>query len=495
MEKPPLFVWPIALFSLLGGEVTEFTSALPAALSGIAGVAGVLLLGRRLFGARAGLLASLILATNPTYFWHARAVLADMTVTLFVLLSGWAFWGALEAPRSQRGWMALFYLFLALAFSAKGPTGLMPVLPFGAFLFYEEGWKGMRTLRPVMGIGILLLVSVPWAIAFALQREASYVHSVLLGDYLWWYFGQWRSFWDLFFVLGPLFVGFLPWSLFLPGAVREGYLRTDDAPTRRKFRFLLFWVLAYLVVITLMAEKRTRYLLPMYPALALMVGWLFDEWASRRIRVGSRLYAWLWGGLAVGAALALLLPLRLQPDLAVFLPSAPGQKLLVAGVLVAGGIGGVAALRAKSPLPGFFAICLTMGVVLLLETRIFVPQYNRMYDVKGFSRTILSRVRPEDDLVAFQYGRLSYDFYLRRTVREIQDPKELSDLLSQNRPAYFLTDERAWRRFYEATGRTWPVVERAKIGGREVFLGTNSIGASAMRRPGAGESAPGSGYR
>lgn len=483
MEKPPFFVWAIALFSLLGGGVTEFTSALPAAISGIGGVAGTFLLGRRLFGVRAGFLSGLILATTPVYVWHGRVVLADMTVTLFVVLSAWAFWGAVETPRRRRGWIALFYFFLALALSAKGPVGLVPILPFGAFLLSEEGWRGMKTLRPLMGGGILALVSAPWAIAFALQRETSYIQSVLLEDYLWWYFGAWRSSWDVFFVLGPLFIGFLPWSLFLPIAVREGAVHTPEADTHRKFRFLLFWVLAYLIVITLMAEKRTRYLLPMYPALALTVGWVWDQWAVGRIRANFRLYAWLCGGLEAGAAAVLFLPIRFPPHLAVFLPSTLAQKFFVLGLFMAGAVSAALALQGGRVLKGFAVFCLTMELLLLYDyTRILIPQYNRTYDVKGFSATILSHVRPDDQLVAFQYQHLSYDFYLKRTVREIQDPKELSDQLSQNRTVYFLADERAWRKFHEATGRAWPVVARADIAGSAIFLGTNVPASSSPPR-------------
>lgn len=482
MEKPPLFVWAIALLSLLGGRVTELTSALPSALSGIGGVAGTFVLGRRLFGARAGLLASLVLATSPGYFYHARIVFADMTVALFVLWSAWAFWRAVESPRSPPRFMALFYLFVGLAFSAKGPTGLMPILAFGAFLLSEQGWSGLRTFRPVMGIGILALVSAPWAIPFALHRgETHYVESVLFKDYLWWYFGQWESLWDVFFIIDPL-ATMLPWSLLLPIAIREGYLRTEEGGTRRKFRFLLFWGLAYAVVLTVMANKRTRYFLPVYPAIALMVGWLWDQWAEGKIRVSSRLCGWISGGLGTAAALLLLFPLPFTRYAAGFVPSGLDQKLVLAGLLVAGGMLGGMALRAERVVTGFSVLCLTMGLVLFYhQTRIFIPQYNQAYDIKDFSRKVLLRVRPEDPLFAFRYRNLSYDYYLRRPVREIQDPKALDNLVSEDRPVFFLVEERGWRKFQAAAGARWSVVERASFGGRVVVLATNTVASSSLR--------------
>src|SRR5437879_1245789 len=78
--------------------------------------------------------------------------------------------------------MALFWLCLGLGYSAKGPAGLMPLLPCAVFLVMEHGWRGLGRLRPLMGVAIVALVSAPWALAFALQRDESYVQSVLLGD-------------------------------------------------------------------------------------------------------------------------------------------------------------------------------------------------------------------------------------------------------------------------------------------------------------------------
>src|SRR5262249_58956896 len=85
LEKSPLFIWAIAACSLAGRRVTELTAVLPAALSGVAGVGATLVLGRRLFGARAGWLSALVLATSWGYYWHARMALADIMVTCFAI--------------------------------------------------------------------------------------------------------------------------------------------------------------------------------------------------------------------------------------------------------------------------------------------------------------------------------------------------------------------------------------------------------------------------
>jgi len=147
LEKSPLFIWSIAALSLGHREVTELTAVLPAALSGIAGVGATLLLGRRMFDGRTGLLAALILATTWGYFWHARLALADMMVTFFIVVSLVAFWAGAADGASRRLPMALFWLCLGLGYSAKGPAGLMPLLPCAVFLVMEHGWRGLGRLR------------------------------------------------------------------------------------------------------------------------------------------------------------------------------------------------------------------------------------------------------------------------------------------------------------------------------------------------------------
>ena len=89
-----------------------------------------------------------------------------------------------------------------------------------------------------------------------------------------------------------------------------------------------------------MTHKRERYLLPVYPAGALMVGWLWQRWIAAPERRALRIHAWLWGALATAAGIALLLPLRLRTEEAILLPSSPTLKLVAAaGIVVAGAVG------------------------------------------------------------------------------------------------------------------------------------------------------------
>lgn len=161
-----------------------------------------------------------------------------------------------------------------------------------------------------------------------------------------------------------------------------------------------------------------------------------------------------------------------------------GQKLTLAALLVGGGTLVGTALRAGRILPGVAVLWLTMGVLLLYhQTRVVIPHYNRIYDVKGLAAHISARAGPPAELVAFRHPlNLAYRLYSGRAVTDIHHPAELMALLQARCPVSVLAHEPGWRQFQEASGKTWPVVDRAEIAGVTELLGTNAGTASCPAR-------------
>ena len=395
-----------------------------------------------------------------------------MMVTFFVVAGAAAFWSALAGNPGRRAPMAIFWACLGLGFSAKGPVGFMPLLPFAAFLIREHGWRGLTKLRPFMGIAIVALIAAPWALAFALQREESYVHSVLIGDFLAPRLRAWDRFSELFFALGPIGIGFLPWTPFLPAAVRAGWWRADSDDRRRAFRFLGYWVLAYVIVITLLPHKRDRYLLPTLPALALMVGWLWNHWASAAIPRALRVHGFVWGGLATILAAVVVLPLRARTEVMALLPSTLAGKLALVGLLLASAGLAVVAANAGRARATFAAVCVPMALVLVYETHVFVTRHNELFDIRSFAQRLASRVGAHDALATYRYQNLALAFYAGRTVARAQDPGEMRKLLSGGRPVYVIVDDRGWPGMVEASGRSWTVLDQAPVAGRTLLFAT-----------------------
>ncbi|MEE9584120.1 MAG: glycosyltransferase family 39 protein, partial [Candidatus Brocadiales bacterium] len=102
VNKPPLYFWLIALTSIPVGDVTAFTMRLPSALSALGTVLVVYFLGKRLFGARTGLIAGLILASSPGFHKYACVGKLESPLSLFITASIAAFYFGLTASSNKR---------------------------------------------------------------------------------------------------------------------------------------------------------------------------------------------------------------------------------------------------------------------------------------------------------------------------------------------------------------------------------------------------------
>src|SRR5262249_46290385 len=124
VDKPALLYWlQICAYQVYG--INEFAARLPSALAALATILVLYEFGRLLFGASAGLLAGLVLASAPGFCGSAHFANPDALLNAFTTLSLFFFWRSYT--RSDRRWFFLSATCSALAFLAKGPVGL--VLP------------------------------------------------------------------------------------------------------------------------------------------------------------------------------------------------------------------------------------------------------------------------------------------------------------------------------------------------------------------------------
>src|SRR6185503_5650871 len=250
------------------------------------------------------------------------------------------------------------------------------------------GRAGLRALRLPAGIGLIALTTLPWLLPYIFQTEKSYARSVLVTDYLAWYF---RSGGDSRLIgLGNYLGGFLPWTLFLIPAIWWWRVAPD-----RGRRRLLAWGAVFVAAIAISGSQRSRYFLPVLPVLALLVAEFLVRapvavTASPGAQVGARGRRAL---AVVGAAILLLLPelTGLGHNL-IYVP-APGLERWLVAVLALTGAGAalVAALRGAGGLAVTVRLAAALLAVLALEAATYPARYAHWYDVRSF----VERVRKE----------------------------------------------------------------------------------------------------
>ena len=470
VNKPPLFFWAVALVSLPAGGVSDTTAPLVSVVAALAGLLGVLAIGCRLWGFSAGFGAALILATAPFYFFMAHQVLTDMMLTAWLT---WALYFYLRAtaPGGGAGALLGFYLCVAGALGSKGPVALLALAAAIAATLATDGRAGLRALRLPAGIGLIGLTTLPWLLPYVLQTEKSYTRSVLVTDYLTWYF---RSGGDSRLVgLGNYVGGFLPWTLFLVPAVWWWRVAPD-----RGRRRLLAWGTVFVVAVAISGAQRSRYFLPVLPVLALLVAEFLVRAPAELGVPARRALAVVAGVIAVGTGLGAAV-LMLLPELTgapshnlIYVPAPGPERWLVAALALAGaGTALVAALRGAGGLAVTLRLATALLAVLAVEAATYPARYAHWYDVRSFVERV-RKERPAGGVVlAYPDASLAYDFYLRGAIQEMPQPEAVRALVGRQSPkGVLLILEDRWTALQVGADPSWREMASGTVAGRRILL-------------------------
>jgi 4-amino-4-deoxy-L-arabinose transferase-like glycosyltransferase len=503
-EKPPLFFWLSALFQGLGmgvaaGRVVSGTAALGTLLLTYA-------IGLLWFPSRTALLAAAILATTEYFGWISRIGIIDTTLVFFTTLS---LYGFFRHRRNGGRWLILFYAGMGLAVLSKGPVGiLVPALAATAATVISGGWTALRARHPLWGIPLLLAIVGLWLVPACMQGGEDFTRYVLFRQNLGRMVSSWSHQASWYYYLEHLPLNLLPWVVLTPWAFywasrQKGWARGGAV------RSFLCWFVLGLVFFSLNSGKRERYLLPLYPALALTLA-AFLEHAFVEYRSG-RGRAWLTGLLSLELGLlgvvglcfvafpaiaptAVRLFENSQPDVAGALrnlgawPEAAGILLAGAALLISLSIGWRSLARRRFARSVW---CLIIGMVFVsLAYDLFMtPEFNRYRSPKTIALRINDLIPPGGDgEVAIYPENTSGAFNLysgRPRIRVLHQPGDIDRFLAA--PGRRLILSRKW--FYreaenQITG-PYRVTEAGRVGRYEFVFLSNFDPGHLARRAGA----------
>jgi len=396
---PPLYMWLVAATGALVG-FSEFTARIWTALFGAAGVLMTFLLGRRLYGARAGLVAALIVMTTLEYFVLSRLAIFDAVLVTFMLAALYMVLAAEElSPPGRRRALRWAFVWAGLATLTKGPIGLLlPAMVVGAWWLWRGVLRERLRTMPPDGVLLYALIGLSWyALETAryglpfLQRIVGYY---MVGRYFgvvenqpgpWYYY------------LPVLILGGFPWSAFLPSlsVYHARRLRRDP-----RSLLLLLWIGVTILFYSAAGTKLPNYILPVFPVAAIAAAplwaraiWEGDEEAAGLLRWGAALL--LLGGLALGAAVMIFGQVKYPGEFAAVAPHLRRLGVaLAAGVVVAAIL-----LAARAQRWGFAVLTGTMAAVLLTVALITVPHLEGLRANKPMALALREVVRPEDRVV------------------------------------------------------------------------------------------------
>ncbi|MEI7999092.1 MAG: glycosyltransferase family 39 protein, partial [Candidatus Omnitrophota bacterium] len=335
-EKPILTYWFIKSAFLAFGQ-TPFAARFFPALFALLGVLGIYILGLLGFAnERRAFLAALVLSTSAFYLAMGKTVFTDMIFTVLILYSLLSFYLGFSNPRYKTLGIVAFYVFAALAVLAKGPLGLfIPELIVIIFLLYTRQINFLTSPCITWGFFLFLLIALPWYWYMVAKYGQAFIHEFFYNDHIRRLLmaehkGNDRWFFYPFTMLGGLF----PWSLFLGAAMVDLFKRIKFSIRPFEY-FLLSWILVVLIIFQFAHSKLASYILPMFPALALLTANFVDEKLETfDFRIIKKLSYVLIGFLTLLAIAVLLAYKVYKPYLSSTLPA----YWLSAGLFSIGGI-------------------------------------------------------------------------------------------------------------------------------------------------------------
>lgn len=447
-EKPALQYWATATAYTLFGE-HAWTARLWSVLTGFLGVLMVFFTGRWLFGARAGWYAALVLASSLLYVLIGHVNTLDMGVSFFLSASVCAFLLAQRDAADSRArsrWMLTAWAATALAVLSKGLIGL--VLPGAALVLYvliERDWRLTGRLRLLAGSALMLALTLPWFVAVS-RANPEFFHFFFIHEHFQRFLTKEAGRYQPPWYFGPvLLAGMLPWTLTMFDALARAWKR-DPGQRFQAQRFLLLWSAVVFFFFSASDSKLVSYILPMFPALALLIG-------VRLTQLGARALAWqaLPAALAGGTLLALLpgiaryasreVPVAMFRDYAHWL--IPAALLLIAGAAASAWL----AWRRKPDAAIAVLACAGLAFAqLALSGHESLSRANSAYYI---AQEIKPDLKPGVPFYSVNTYDQSLQFYLRRTTTMVQYKDELGFGIGRE-PQKFIPDVARFEKIWTA---------------------------------------------
>ncbi|RWC56422.1 glycosyltransferase family 39 protein [Mesorhizobium sp.] len=311
-KKPIGIYWLQSAAVALSGEgaaapiwVYRLVSMLGIALA----VVGIAWTGTKLFGANAGLAAGLMMAAIFATAFEGRDAKTDaMLLACCVAAQGALAQIYLAARRDQPIAGHLPWIFWAaqgLGILIKGPVApLLSVLTVATLFAFERDWRWLLKLKLVRGFGLVLLMVLPWVVLITWKSGGAFLQDAVGKDMVAKVASGEESHGlppGFYMLTYSLFMW--PFGLIAVGAGLQALNRLRDDP---RLRFCLAWYIPFWLVFELIPTKLPHYVLPAYPGMALLIGWLLTLPPREANAPLRRWQDWLWWSTAFGLAVVSL---------------------------------------------------------------------------------------------------------------------------------------------------------------------------------------------
>lgn len=420
LDKPILYYWLQASAIKLFG-VTEWALRLFPALLGVLGTLMVYVCGRCLFDRRTGLLAAIVLATSLLYFGGAHYANLDLEVAVFVSCTLLCLLTGVEVQNQSRTYFLFAaYIFAALAFLTKGLIGLVfPFMIFGTWIVLLHRWAILKKIHLLAGIILFIALVLPWYTMVQMVNP-KFVEYFFITQQITRYLSstEFNSKTPIWFYVPVILLGFFPWTIFMVQAMSHAIKHAwRERSQYTKELFLLLWITIVFIFFSIPQSKTMGYILPIFPALALLVGkYLATTWDNSK---QTAIYWSTINFILLGSILAIALLILRQFNWTYAAAEFANYLFIISILLIVSIILAFFLIKKKTFLPLFATLVIFSITSLLILTQ--SATYLNHNSIKPLVLVLKNVIRPEDEVIHYFRYYQDVPLYLGQKVTIVAD--------------------------------------------------------------------------
>jgi 4-amino-4-deoxy-L-arabinose transferase-like glycosyltransferase len=471
-EKPPLSFWLVNLSTFFVGENNALANRLPSALAGLVILFVTFLIGERFFSLQAGFFSAMVLATCILFPHLSRWMMLDSLFTLFFLLTLFFFYLGYEKEERRRKYYLLAGLFTGLAILTKGPAAYLTLPIFLIFAGFRKNVKKFWCRDLLLGFLLSVMVVLVWWIPACWVGGRDYIHWILFKQAVGTYVEGGRHFHaePLYFYFIRFPAEFFPWIVFLPTAFILGLRKRCGK--RKEFLFLSIWFFFIFLFFTISKGKKDNYLLPLYPAAALMVGALWNHgFQSEEGKKGFVSGLLLLTLLFFAASFLFLskIPQRFYPPVTDYRFIA----LPILSYLLVGSFLALLFFIRKKKWASFASLMIAFAF-LHLHLFFLLPRFDPQRSARAFSERILKRMEAGDELKTYSLKSNGLLYYTKKPyIESIQSKERFFEIFNSPQRVFVVIYPEALDRLKKETGVEFRPLEQMVVANWKYVLISN----------------------
>lgn len=469
-EKPPLFFWLVNLSVIFLGEDTEFANRFPSALAGLLIFIFTFIFGTNLFNPKVGFTAALILGTCLIFPQVSRWMVLDSLFTLLFLSSLFSFYRGIENPDQRRKYFLMAGFFIGLGVLTKGPVTFLSILILLIFALIQKEKERFWNKDLLYGFILTLTIILIWLFPACWTGGEEYSKRIIIEQSIGRLSGSGKHVhpepFFFYFIRFP--AGFFPWTVFLPSL--SIWIWKERKWKEKSFLFLIVWFCAIFLFFTLSKGKKDTYILPLYPAAAMMVGSLWDS----SISSSNKGKGIIMGFIALLLIALILFVVTISGVFKKFHPELRSYDQMLISISIY--------LSLELMVCFFFFLKNQKWVTFLTFIIVWAffhlhisyslpPKLNPKRSMKEFSKRVLQRMGRGDELKTCFFTPLGLLYYTKNNfIEKINTKERFFEIFHSPQRIFLVIQRKDLDRLKKEMNIEIPPIEEAKVGHWDLIL-------------------------